>query len=109
MNFKEQRIKSRNLHQYTCCRKIWWGDASSSICDICKNRVDRLTLQKMIGIAWFECKCGRKYAGFSRGNVTSKCHRCQAENLPSFILPGEKENQIRNIFAMRAKVQMIVK
>ena len=96
MDFKEQRVKSRNLHQYTCCQKRWWGDATANICGICRRRVDRLPLNKMIGIVWFKCKCGRKYAGFSRGDVTSKCHGCHAENLPSFILPGDKANKNEN-------------
>ena len=47
----------------------------------------------MIGIGWFQCRCRRTYAGFSRGDVTSKCHGCQVENLPSFILPGDKANK----------------
>ena len=43
----------------------------------------------MIGIGWFVCPCGRKFAGFSKGDVTSKCHGCQTELYPSFIVPGE--------------------
>ena len=42
---------------------------------------------------WFSCPCGRKYAGFSQGNITSKCHACQRENFPEFIVPGEKADK----------------
>ena len=54
-----------------------------------KEVLQKLPFNKMIGIGWFECECGRTYKGKARGDVTSKCHNCQAENLPSFILPGD--------------------
>ena len=45
------------------------------------------------GIGWFKCKCGRKYAGFSRGDVMSKCHGCQTKNLPLFIVSGNEASK----------------
>ena len=47
----------------------------------------------MIGIGWFECECGRTYRGFSRGDITSKCHNCQTENLPYFIGKGKRADK----------------
>ena len=97
MNFKEQRNKSRNLHQYECCKKRWWGDyVGANMCGTCNSMVKMLPLLKMVGIGWFKCKCGRKYAGFSRGDVTSKCHGCEVENLPSFILPGDSAKKLQS-------------
>ena len=47
----------------------------------------------MIGIGWFECICGRIYAGFSRGDITSKCHICLTENLPFEIRRGYRADK----------------
>jgi hypothetical protein len=47
----------------------------------------------MIGIGWFQCACGRRYAGFCQGNITSKCHGCLKENLALFIVPGDKADK----------------
>lgn len=94
MNSFEEFLKAQNkslfIHQYKCkcSKKYWWGSNSNNICKRCKKVNVYLDLKKMIGIGWFECKCGRKYAGFSRGDVSSKCHICQDENYPSFIVPG---------------------
>ena len=89
-NFEENREKSLHIVQFKCCRNSWWGTLANNTCNKCKRVVQPLALAKMIGIGWFECSCGRRYAGFSRGDVTSKCHSCNVENLPLFIVPGEK-------------------
>ena len=47
----------------------------------------------MIGIGWFQCVCGRTYAGFSRGDITSKCHNCHTENLPYLIEKGDRPDK----------------
>lgn len=93
MDFLKQKKKSLYIFQYKCCKEPWWGDLKKNICFTCKKPNKKLRLNKMIGIGWFECECGRKYAGFSRGDVTSKCHTCEIENLPSFIVPGEKASK----------------
>ena len=92
-DFDVNLIKSRNLHQYKCCRHVWWGGTTNNTCKDCKEEVEKLPLNKMIGIGWFECVCGRRYAGFSRGDVSSKCHGCEVENFAAFIIPGDKANK----------------
>ena len=84
-------IKSLYSYQYECigCNKRRWGNLNHDSCKNCKNKVKILPFIEMIGIGWFVCKCRRIYAGFSRGNVTSKCHGCQKENLPYFIVEGD--------------------
>ena len=47
----------------------------------------------MLGIGIFKCKCGRTYRGFSRGDITSKCHICQTENLPFDIRRGKRPDK----------------
>ena len=93
--FSQQQEKSLYIHQYqcTCSKNRWWGSQKNNVCKRCNKKCEALELEKMIGIGWFSCQCGRKYAGFSQGNVTSKCHGCQKENFPLFIVPGEKANK----------------
>lgn len=92
MEFEENREKSMFIHQYLCkkCKNRWWGASANNKCRSCDQETEKLDLSKMVGIGWFECTCGRRYAGFSRGDVTSKCHSCQRENYPSFIVPGDQ-------------------
>lgn len=94
-SFSEQQEKSLYIHQFqcSCSKNRWWGALKNRTCRSCNKACEPLKKEKMIGIGWFSCKCGRKYAGFSQGNVTSKCHGCQTENLPAFIVPGEKANK----------------
>ena len=96
MDYKEAHEKSLHIFQFkcNCSRNTWWGSNANNKCKRCGKTVEKLELEQTIGIGWFDCSCGRQYAGFSRGNVTSKCHKCQAENYPSFIVPGdEAENK----------------
>ena len=88
--FEQNRHKANHIFQYKCCSKTWWGSIKNNKCKKCNKEVVKLPLSKMIGIGWFKCQCGRKYAGFCRGDVTSKCHGCQQENLASFIVPGDE-------------------
>ena len=90
--FEESKIKSSFIHQYKCkkCKNTWWGKSINNSCKGCNEIVEKLPLTQMIGVAWFECPCGRRYAGFCRGDVTSKCHVCEKKNLPLFIVPGDK-------------------
>jgi hypothetical protein len=93
MNFSESQRKSENIFQYKCsCNsKLWWGAKANNQCRRCKKEVTPLPLKQMIGIGWFECtSCKRRYAGFSKGDVSSKCHICNIENFPLFIVSGEK-------------------
>lgn len=94
-DFERMLQKSKYLHQYRCskCDRYWWGPDQKNTCFECNKVAQALTLDAMIGIGWFQCQCGRRYAGFSRGNVTSKCHGCQVENLPMFIQPGDKASE----------------
>ncbi len=91
--FNESLAESLHLHQFKCCSKRWWGNGNNSTCFRCHRNVSKLPFTQMIGIGWFECKCKRVYAGFSRGNVTSKCHVCSEENLPLFIVRGERADR----------------
>lgn len=46
----------------------------------------------LIGIGFFECKCGRKFCGFCQGDVPSKCHVCgETKNFAVFVTPGDKD------------------
>lgn len=92
--FEDSKIKSSFIHQYKCkkCKNQWWGTSANNRCKRCKETVEKLPLSQMIGVGWFECSCGRRYAGFSRGDVTSMCHGCEKKNLPVFIVPGESAN-----------------
>ena len=89
--FDEAESKSQYLFQYKCrCNpKVWWGAAKNNTCRRCGKTVERLALEKMIGVGWFQCSCGRRFAGFCKGSITSKCHGCGNQNLPSFIVPGD--------------------
>ena len=80
--FEKNKSKSRFIHQYKCrCSpKRWWGSATSNICNKCGKTVAYLDLKNTIGIGWFECSCGRIYAGFAQGDITSKCHGCQSHS-----------------------------
>ena len=97
MEFDEKYEESLLSHQFKCeCfnkTKRWWAESSTSVCKRCGTRWNYLDLEDTIGIGWFGCKCGRRYAGFSRGDVTSKCHGCQRENYPVFIVKGEKAHK----------------
>lgn len=90
-SFKEVQRKSRFIHQYKCsdCHNTWWGASKNNICRDCSTATNPLPLSKMVGVGWFQCPCSRRYAGFIRGNVTAKCHSCNNENLPLFIVPGD--------------------
>ena len=95
-NFQSSYRKSKSIFQYCCsCRtgNYWWGSVKNKTCNRCKKEATKLPLQKMIGIGWFQCTCGRRYAGFCRGDVMSKCHGCQKKNLPRFIVPVEKDDK----------------
>ena len=94
MDFEKNRIKSMHIHQYKCkCSNTWWGPSANNKCRQCGKATGKLPLNKMTGIGWFECACGRKYAGFCKGDIPSKCHGCQVQNLASFVLPGEKASK----------------
>jgi hypothetical protein len=83
--------KSKHIFQYKCkcCYNDWWGAKANKTCKQCRQDKKPLPLKDMIGVGWFSCKCGRKFAGFSKGDVTSKCHGCNTEVLPTCIVPGE--------------------
>ena len=89
--FEKNKNKSSFVHQYHCkkCEIRWWGTSSKNRCAQCNETVEKLSLKQMIGVGWFECSCGRRYPGFSRGDDTLNCHGCQKPNSPSFIVPGE--------------------
>ena len=90
MNFEESLEKSLNTHQYSCCGHRWWKNGDNSKCNECQQTCQYLSLEETVGIGWFECLCGRKFAGFCRGDVASRCHKCDSHILPSFIVPGKK-------------------
>ncbi len=92
MDFEKNRQRSLHIHQYKCkcSSERWWGSEKNNKCKYCKKIVNYLDLKSTIGIGWFQCPCGRRYAGFSRGDVTSKCHKCNTENYPLFIVSGDK-------------------
>lgn len=92
-NFAESLRKSRFIFQYHCCGNYWWGTQKNNICNRCKKNKEKLPLEKMLGIGWFECNCRRKYAGFCRGDVPSKCLNCDEKNLASFIVPGDRADK----------------
>ena len=97
MDFEDKLQKSKYIHQFKCkCGQMWWGPNTNNECRRCKIRVERLPFEKMYGIGYFLCACRRNYAGFSFGNITSKCHGCQTENKPLFILPGDKADKDDN-------------
>lgn len=98
MDFEKNRIKSQFIHQFKCpcSNHRWWGSSAKNKCNNCKSTVEPLDLKKTIGIGWFQCKCGRRYAGFCQGSVSSKCHTCQTENFALFIVPGDKADKEEN-------------
>ena len=101
--YEEAERKSHYIVQYKCCGNTWWG-TSKNTCRRCKKSGKVVPFNAMIGIGWFTCVCGRKFAGFCRGgtcllyyiisltkqDVTSKCHGCNTECFADFIVPGEK-------------------
>ena len=95
LSFEEARQKSGIVFQYKCvCNpKRWWGTNKNNECFKCKKTVTKLPLSETIGIGWFRCSCNRVYAGFCQGDVASKCHVCQAKNLPLFIVPGDRADK----------------
>jgi hypothetical protein len=90
--FREAQRKSQSIFQFQCrwCDARWWGSAVNNKCHGCDTQAAKLPLKDMVGIGWYECSCGRKFAGFAQGNVRSKCHRCNVQLLPSFIVPGDE-------------------
>ena len=89
MNFEDSRRKAQFVYQHKCkCsdNKRWWGTIANNKCRNCQATVKPLDLKEMVGVGWFECRCERRYARFCRGDVTSKCHGCNKENYPSFIV-----------------------
>ena len=97
ISFEEKFNRSKYIHQFECdCGNMWWGTNKNKKCRKCRKNVKRLPLEEMSGIGHFFCECGRKYAGFSFGDVTSKCHACKYENYPLFILPGDKAHKDKN-------------
>ena len=98
MEYQEAFEKSLHIFQFKCTnkrcsQKVWWGSMKNQMCRNCGRQANKLDLEQTIGIGWFKCQCGRKYAGFSRGDVTSKCHGCHMENYAEFIVPGDRANQ----------------
>jgi hypothetical protein len=94
--FNKAFKRSKYIFQFKCyyCRKKpWWGPIKNKICFTCGEVAEKLKLEARIGIGWFKCRCGRIYAGFSQGDVTSKCHGCQIENYPKFIVRGNKASK----------------
>ena len=98
MEYDDAFKKSLHIFQFKCnskkCKgKCWWGSMKNQMCKNCMKTATKLNLEESIGIGWFKCHCGRRYAGFSRGDVTSKCHTCKTENYPEFIVPGDRASQ----------------
>ena len=92
MNFEyvEAKERSNYICQYKCsCRNKWWGTESNNQCKSCGKTVTKLPFGQMIGVGWFHCDCGRVFAGFIRGNVSSDCHGCKKKIFPEFIVPGD--------------------
>ena len=87
--FRQQRNNSKHCFQYECisCYIYWCGGYTKNKCPLCGKLVNKLPPEKIIATGWFNCKCERIYAGASRGDITSKCYGCNAENLPAFIQP----------------------
>jgi hypothetical protein len=90
--YKQAFQKSKRVVAYECqrCCNHWWGNSSNNTCHRCQKTTNQLPLQRMIGVGWFSCPCGRLFAGFSKGNVTSKCLKCHTEVFPSFIVPSDE-------------------
>ncbi|KAF0736830.1 hypothetical protein Ae201684P_000172 [Aphanomyces euteiches] len=91
--FLEAQEKSTWIEQFYCkpCKNGWWG--VSTTCRKCGKTRTALPLEQQSGIGWFECACGRKFAGFCRGNVRSVCHECGEKSLPSFVVPGDNASK----------------
>lgn len=87
---KSLKIFQFECNSYKCKGKRWWGSMMNQICKNCMETAKKLKLEETIGIGWFKCKCGRRYAGFSRGDVASACHGCKMENYPEFIVSGDR-------------------
>ena len=94
--FGQQQNNSKYCFQYECCGERWWGGYTKNKCRECEKTVQKLPLEQIVGIGWFKCECSRIYAGFSRGDVTSKCFACNTENLPKFIQRGNNPRKKEN-------------
>ncbi len=91
-DFQKGLKKSKYIFQFECsrCDQNWWGGRSHNTCKSCRRTAKIRPFKDMVGVGWFVCDlCLRKFSGFAKGNVTSKCHRCNVEVTASFIIPGD--------------------
>jgi hypothetical protein len=96
--FLEARRKSRWIGQFECsnrrCRssKKWWGAKNKDQhCRKCRSQGVLVPFEETVGIGWFKCGlCNRKFAGFCRGNIQSKCLVCEVLLTAEFIVPGNR-------------------
>jgi hypothetical protein len=96
--FLEARRKSRWIGQFECsnqrCRssKKWWGAKNKDQhCCKCRQQGVLVPFEETIGIGWFKCgSCSRRFAGFCRGDVLSKCLPCKKPLTAEFIVPGNR-------------------
>jgi hypothetical protein len=94
--YVEAKRKARWIKQFKCCNperkkeRRWWGPAQNSQCLRCRKTGTIVPFEEMIGVGWFHCPspCGRLFAGFCKGEVQSKCHKCNTRLTAQFIVPG---------------------
>ena len=94
-SFKEARERSKHCLQSQCdsCSTLYWMDERDEdtvyTCPKCGCDGYGISPSDYVGIGWFKCDCKRIFAGFSKANVTSKCHGCYREILPLFVVKGD--------------------
>lgn len=80
--FEEAREKARNVCRYRCdhcdnAQPFWAAKRVIPRCRDCDRVCRRVLFAQTVGIGWFQCRgCHRRFAGFIRGDLTSKCHEC---------------------------------
>lgn len=95
--YTKAKRKSKWIKQFKCIDALheerrWWGPATNSQCSVCHEIGTIVPLDEIIGIGWFCCSspCGRLFAGFCRGSVKSKCHKCNTALTAMFVVPGAR-------------------
>ena len=70
------------------CHRSWWGTNNfKSICKDCKVKASAVPFKEQVGLGHFRCECGHSFVGMAKGDVRSKCFKCQEMVLPHTIEP----------------------